>query len=308
MDWARAAGCKTLSNNHKKLRSTLPSAAIYNDDGKISTKRTIVIPDATTCDNRNVTTAYDVKITAPTARDSLFPGSAAARGEKQKQKHYDQHKQKCHSQGMVDSRLNIEVIPIVFESPGAAGRHMVNLAHRLSRHFEDSCTLAASRSDIALFNTKWTHRISTQLQIYNAKMIHYIGTHRRPKNTARPTKPDTIETRPKTKQDTLSNTRTQKEQKTSRETTTNGLPIRSPHPGSTRRGSRRQRSGKKTAPLPTQSPTTTDKHKTARNHKGPSSPKKSTAPQGAPCLPTTTRCSPSATNYVSYLLYQSAEA
>ena len=209
---------------------------------------------------------------------------------------------------MVDSRLNIEVIPIVFESPGAAGRHMVNLAHRLSRHFEDSCTLAASRSDIALFNTKWTHRISTQLQIYNAMMIHYIGTHRRPKNTARPTKPDTIETRPKTKQDTLSNTRTQKEQKTSRETTTNGLPIRISHPGSTRRGTRRQRSGKKTAPPPTQSPTTTDKHKTARNHKGPSSQKKSTAPQGAPCLPTTTQRSPPATDYSSYLFYQSAEA
>ena len=86
---------------------------------------------------------------------------------------------------MVDGRLNIEVIPIVFESPGAAGRHTVNLAHRLSRHFEDSCILAASRSDIALFNTKWTHRLSTQLQICNARMVHYIGTHRRPKNTAK---------------------------------------------------------------------------------------------------------------------------
>ena len=166
MQWARAAGCKTLSQNHKDLRRIFPSAAKYSDNGKILTKRTIVIPDATTCDNRNVTTAYDVKITAPKAQDWQRPRSAAARGEKQKQKHYDQHKQKCRSQGMTDGRLNIEVIPIVFESPGAAGRHMIDLAHRLSRHFEDMCLFAASKSDITLFNTKWSHRISTQLQIY----------------------------------------------------------------------------------------------------------------------------------------------
>ena len=184
---------------------------------------------------------------------------------------------------------------------------MINLAHRPSRHFEDTCIFAASKSDIALFNTKWIHRLSTQLQIYNAKMIHYIGTHRRPKNTARPTKPDTINTRPKTKQNTPSNTRTQEEKKTGRETTTNGLPIRIAHPGSTRRGTRRRRSGKKTAPQPTQPPTTDD-HNTARCHKGPSSLKKSTAPQGAPCLPTTTRRSPPAIDYSSYLSYKSAEA
>merc|ERR1712078_548386 len=114
-----------------------------------------------------------------------------------------------------------------------AGRCMIDLAHRLSRHFEDSCILAASRSDIALFNTKWTQRLSTQLQICNARMMHYIGTHRRPKNAARPTKPDTIETRPKTKQRTPSETRTQEEQKASREATTNGLPILVARSGST---------------------------------------------------------------------------
>ena len=205
---------------------------------------------------------------------------------------------------MVDSRLNIEVIPIVFESPGAAGRHMINLAHRLSRHFEDTCMFAASKSDISLFNTKWTHRIPTQLQIYNAMMIHYIGTHRRPKEATRLTKPDTINTHPK---NTASKTRTQEEQKTGRETTTNGLQIQTTYPSSTRRGTRRRRSGKKTAPHLTQSPTTDDRN-TARCHKGPSSPKKSTAPQGAPCLPATTRRSPPATNYSSYLFYQSAEA
>ena len=282
MAWARAAGCKTLSNNHKNLRRTFPSAAKYNDNGKISTKRTIVIPDATTCDNRNVTTAYDVKITAPTARDWQFPGSAAARGEKQKLKHYNQHKQKCSNQGMVDSRLNIEVIPVVFESPGTAGRHMINLAHRLSRHFEDTCVFAASKSDISLFNTKWTHRVSTQLQIYNAIMVHYIGTHRRPKEATRLTKPDTINTHPK---NTANKTHTQEEQKTGRETTTNGLQIQITYPSSTRRGTRRRRSGKKTAPLLTQSPTTTGDYNTARSHKGLSSQKKSTALKARSSLP-----------------------
>ena len=185
---------------------------------------------------------------------------------------------------------------------------MIDLAHRLSRHFEDTCIFAASKSDIALFNTKWTHRLSTQLQICNARMVHYIGTYRRPKEPTRPTKPSTIETRPTTKQNTPSNTRTQEEKKTGRETTTNGLSIRNAHTGLTQRGTRRQQSGKKTAPPPTQPPTTTDDSNIARSQKGPSSLKKSTAPRGAPCLPATTRRSPLVTNYASYLLCQPAEA
>ena len=206
---------------------------------------------------------------------------------------------------MVDSRLNTEVIPVVLESPGAAGRCMIDLAHRLSRHFEDTCIFAASRSDIALFNTKWTHRLSTQLQIWNARMVHYIGTHRRPKRSSRPTKPNTIET---SKQRTPSETRTQEEQKTGRETTTNGLQIPIARPGSTGRGTRRRRSGKKTTTPPTQPPTTTDDNNIACYHKGSSSQKKSTAPHGAPCPPTTAQSSPPA-DYVSYLQYNmSAEA
>ena len=149
--------------------------------------------------------------------------------------------------------------------------------------------------------------------ICNARMIHFIGTHRRLKNTARPTKPDTIEIRPKTKhrkttQRKPNKTRSQEDQKASRETTTHGFQIPVTHTGPTGRGTRRRRSGKKTAPPLTQTPTTTDDNDTARCHKGQSSQKKSTAPQGAPCLPTTIRRSPPATDYVSYLQYYSAEA
>jgi hypothetical protein len=53
---------------------------------------------------------------------------AATAGEKSKHYSYKKHNDKCTADGSTDPKLNIRMIPLVFEAPtGTAGKEMLQL-------------------------------------------------------------------------------------------------------------------------------------------------------------------------------------
>ena len=98
-------------------------------DGAGSTRTSKRIPDIVATDQYGTTTAYDVMITHPTGRTAAAhkPLHAATKGERGKQAGYDAHKAKCRALGSTDPGLDMPLIPLLFETYGAAGKNMQGL-------------------------------------------------------------------------------------------------------------------------------------------------------------------------------------
>ena len=106
-------------------------------DSAGSTRTTKRIPDIVATDQYGTTTAYDVMITHPTGRTAAAhkPLHAAAKGERGKQAGYDAHKAKCRALGSTDPGLDVPLIPLLFETYGAAGKNMQGFLRGMVRSY-----------------------------------------------------------------------------------------------------------------------------------------------------------------------------
>ena len=119
-------------------------------------------------------TVFDIKGTQTDqqANKHLF---AAAAGEKQKIYVYERHNNRCTADGCKDPRINIRMIPLVFEAPtGAAGKAMLQLIKSLHNQHRAYVLPFDDRHETAIFQKNWTHRISTSIQLGTANMLHNI--------------------------------------------------------------------------------------------------------------------------------------
>ena len=90
--------------------------------------------------------------------------------------------QKCAEEDPGDPRLQTAVIPIVFETHGAAGPLACRL-FSLTRHQYGNVVLPCEdRSSEQIFYAAWVHRISTAVQRGTALMIHNIAQGNRTKS------------------------------------------------------------------------------------------------------------------------------
>lgn len=110
------------------------------------------------------------------------PLFAATAGEKSKHYSYKQHNDKCIADGSTDPKLNIRMIPLVFEAQtGTAGKEMLQLMKGVRNHHRAYILPFDDRYEAAIFQKNWIHRISTSLQFGTARMIHNIPLGNRAK-------------------------------------------------------------------------------------------------------------------------------
>jgi hypothetical protein len=70
----------------------------------------------------------------------------------EKQEHYNSHKKKCRDEVNTDSRLDVELIPLVLEGTGAVGREAKELGRDLKHAYETRVLPIISASAAAAFN------------------------------------------------------------------------------------------------------------------------------------------------------------
>ena len=112
-------------------------------------------------------------ITLPAAK-AKEPLAAAKAGEKYKRDKYSKFMANCANENPGDPRLHREVVPIVFETYGAAGP--TTLEHMsLVRHQYGNVVLPCEdKSSESIFHSTWAHQLSTALQLGNAEAIYNI--------------------------------------------------------------------------------------------------------------------------------------
>jgi hypothetical protein len=103
-----------------------------------------------------------------------FKGAAAARAEKKKHEHYNNHKKKCRDECNTDSRLDVELNPLALEVTGAVGREVKELGKDLRHAYETRVLPISNASAAAAFNDAWVYRISTTLQRGTADIIYGV--------------------------------------------------------------------------------------------------------------------------------------
>ena len=95
---------------------------------------------------------------------------------------YEDFLQRCAEEDPSDPRLRTTVIPVVFETHGAAGPMACRL-FSLTRHQYGNVVLPCEdRSSEQIFYAAWVHRISTAVQRGTALMIHNIAQGNRTKS------------------------------------------------------------------------------------------------------------------------------
>jgi len=136
-------------------------------------QRQIRIPDAIITTPMGETQLTDVMITRAheTAKQPLVNAKKAEQGKTNK---YAKFKQKCEVEDARDPRLQREVIPIVFESHGAAAPATIEHMALMRHHFGHLVLPVEDNSSTQIFFSTWTHQVSTALQLGNANMIHNI--------------------------------------------------------------------------------------------------------------------------------------
>ena len=165
-NWMKAAGMNATTH----LKNCCNGLPRWRDKPKIC--------DIIAKDQRGATTIFDVMVTRvdQQAHRNL---SAASAGEKTKYYLYNKHNNNCRADGCKDSRLNIQMIPIVFESPsGAAGKAMKKLIASVLNHHRTFILPFDDKEESTIFQRTWMHRISTCLQIGTANMIYNIPSGR----------------------------------------------------------------------------------------------------------------------------------
>ena len=88
---------------------------------------------------------------------------------------YEKFLQKCAEEDPHNPRLNTEVIPVVFETHGAAGPAACRLFSMTRHQFGSLVLPCEDRSGEQTFYAAWVHRVSSALQRGTAAMIHHIA-------------------------------------------------------------------------------------------------------------------------------------
>ena len=151
-----------------KLVNALPSHA--KDEGRARVHR---IPDIVITDQLGNVTLTDTMLTLPN-HSAKEPLDAARAAEKTKNDKYKKFNERCALENPRDPRLAREVVPIVFETYGAAGP--ATISHMaLTRHQFGKLALPVDdQSSESTFFSTWSHQIATALQLGNAEAIHNI--------------------------------------------------------------------------------------------------------------------------------------
>ena len=90
-----------------------------------------------------------VVVEGVTHRDG-FKGAAAARSDKKKHEHYNNHKRKCRDEGNTESQLDVELIPLALEATGAVGHEVKELGKDLKLAYETRLLSISNASAAAL--------------------------------------------------------------------------------------------------------------------------------------------------------------
>ena len=74
-----------------------------------------------------------------------------------------------------DPRLRTKIIPVVFETHGAAGREACAMFAMVRHQFSNVALPCEDKSSESIFFSAWMHRVSTTLQRGTALMIYNIA-------------------------------------------------------------------------------------------------------------------------------------
>ena len=160
---------------HERTIGTFPPRGEPRKDnsGRHDTTVHVVTPDLVSTNPQGGTTAYDVVVVGVTHKDG-FKGAAAARAEKKKHEHYNNHKSKCRKEWNTDSRLDVELVPLALEVAGAVGEEVRELEKELKHAYEYRVLPTSDASAAAVFNEAWVYRISTTLQRGTADIVYGV--------------------------------------------------------------------------------------------------------------------------------------
>ena len=176
-DGIRGAGNNATWTDIERILNALPS---HRKEPGSRTRRHRVA-DIVSVDQNNQRSVFDIMITRSDtkAKEEL---RAAKAGEKMKLHKYETFLQRCAEEDPTDPRLQTAIIPIVFETHGAAGPMACRL-FSLTRHQYGNVVLPCEdKSSEQIFYAAWMHRISTAIQRGTALMIHNIAQGNRTKS------------------------------------------------------------------------------------------------------------------------------
>ena len=151
-----------------KLTHALPSHS--KDGGRTRVQR---IPDVIATDQQGHPSITDAMITLPTAK-AKEPLAAAKAGEKYKRDKYSKFMLECAKENPEDPRLHREVIPIVFETYGAAGPTALEHMSLIRHQYGNVVLPCEDKSSESIYHSTWAHQLSTALQLGNAGAIYNI--------------------------------------------------------------------------------------------------------------------------------------
>ena len=103
------------------------------------------------------------------------PLQAAIAGEKGKTHKYRTFIQRCANENPDDPRLRATVVPVVFETHGAAGPEACAMFKMVRHQFSNVALPCEDKSSESIFFSAWMHRVSTTLQRGTALMIYNIA-------------------------------------------------------------------------------------------------------------------------------------
>ena len=106
------------------------------------------------------------------AHNETRPLQCAHAGESEKKiNSYAKFKEKCRAEDPHNPKLHTKVTPVVFGTYGAAGRSAVAMMDMARHQFSTEQLECEDTSAVSIFYSDWAHRISTTLQVGNAKAI-----------------------------------------------------------------------------------------------------------------------------------------
>ena len=132
-------------------------------------------------------------ITHPTGRTAAAhkPLHAATKGERGKQAGYDAHKARCRALGSTDPGLDVPLVPLLFETYGAAGKNMQDFLRGMVRSYSTQILSLEDESATAYFRTYWSYRLSVAVACGTAAIVHHVPRGESvPARFRRPTKED----------------------------------------------------------------------------------------------------------------------
>ena len=156
----REAGNDATWTDAKRLLDALPT---HRKERRSRTRRHR-IPDIVSTDQNNERAVFDLMCTRvkPNAKQPL---QAAIAGEKGKTHKYRTFMQRCANENPDDPRLRATVVPVVFETHGAAGPETCAMFPMVRHQFSNVALPCEDKSSEPIFFSAWMH---------SAQSAHYM--------------------------------------------------------------------------------------------------------------------------------------